>query len=69
MVYHGFLELDISIEDKLIKNQRFHIVDDLVCPFVAGIDLISNLGPMYIDWGTGTAVLQNGGRIQTITPV
>ena len=63
LVYHGFLELDVSIGGHVIKNQKFHIVDNLVCPFVAGIDLICSLGPMYIDWNQRMAFLQNRGQI------
>lgn len=61
LTYHGFLELDVYIGNKMVKNQRFHIVDNLVCPFVAGIDLISSLGPMYIDWELGQLFYSTGG--------
>ena len=64
LTYHGFLKLDICIGGKIVTNQRFHIVDNLVCPFVAGIDLISSLGLMCIEWGSGTVCLQHGGTFR-----
>ena len=34
---YGFLEFDVCIGNKTVGDQRFHIVDDDVSPFVAGI--------------------------------
>ena len=64
LTYHGFLEFNVCIGNKTVRNQRFHIVDDIVCPFVAGIDLISSLSPMYIEWEAGAVYLQQEGTFQ-----
>lgn len=69
LTYHGFLEFDVCIGNKTVRNQRFHIVDNLVCPFVAGIDLIQVSVLCTLSGELEQSTYGRGGGLPVVPPV